>query len=946
MVSFLKKIVGDTPERAAEKLGRQLVPQINAIEGDIRKLSDAELRAKTDEFRRPADEIRRDIDEKRRQVGDDEEMHRQLDRQMNDQFNKLLDRLLVEAFAVVREAARRALGQRHYDVQLIGGAVLHQGKIAEMKTGEGKTLVATLPAYLNALTRNGVHIVTVNDYLARRDPVWMGPIYHMLGLTVGCLQHDAAYIYDPELTDVGRGKLEKLRPVHPEEAYKADILYGTNSGCGFDYLRDNMSDCTSNDGERCLQCRFPTFDECRRRQVQGERRNFAIVDEVDNILIDEARTPLIISGPSQQRDDHYRDCDRLARRLREYDDYTIDDRTQAISLTDEGIAKAERHMRVDNLYNPENFHLVQYVENAVVAHVQKIRDKDYVVQNGEVIIVDEFTGRMQFGRRWSDGLHQAVETKEGIKPQGESITYATITLQNYFLPYRKLAGMTGTAVTEAEEFYKIYGLEVVAVPTHKPMIREDAGDLIFATDVGKWKAVVNGIIERSEAGQPVLVGTTSVETSEYLSERLRRQGIQHQVLNARNHEQEASIIAQAGRAGAVTVSTNMAGRGTDIVLGGADTDREGWQEEHDRVIALGGLHVIGTEHHEARRVDNQLRGRAGRQGDPGSSQFFVSLEDELMQRFGGDRIRSVMNWTGINDDEPLENKLITKSITSAQVKVEGYHFDIRKHLLNFDNVLNQQRNEIYQQRSLILRGEGLRDYALEMFRGEFANLMQTHLSTRHSDDWNVDPFLADVRQLCPLPENLAQPEHLLRLRREQIADILNEHAENLYDAKARAMGVEDLNRLLCLLMLHCIDTRWISHLTRMEDLRTGVGLQAVGQRDPLTVYRTEGQRAFAEMNRLIRRDVTHTLFYVTLGPEAPTAARRAAEGQVADGSDTPAPPARSRAADRTPVSPMAAVAPARTAVAPRGGRKIGRNARCPCGSGRKYKRCCGAGGPG
>ena len=903
MVSFLKKIVGDTPERAAEKLRGQLVPQVNSLEDSVQVLDDNGLRAKTDEFRRRIDD------------------------------GESLDSLLPEAFAVVREAARRTLGQRHYDVQLIGGAVLHQGKIAEMKTGEGKTLVATLPAYLNALSGDGVHVVTVNDYLARRDPVWMGPIYHLLGLTVGCLQHDAAYLYDPEYTNVGRDGYEKLRPVHPEEAYKSDILYGTNSECGFDYLRDNMSDCTSTDGERCFHCPFRTFAECRRRQVQGGRRHFAIVDEVDNILIDEARTPLIISGPAQQPVEHYSNCARLAPRLREYEDYAIDERTQAISLTEEGIAKAERHLRVDNLYDPENFHLVQYVENAVVAQVQKIRDKEYVVQNGEVIIVDEFTGRLQYGRRWSDGLHQAVEAKEGVRIQRESVTYATITLQNYFRSYDKLAGMTGTAVTEAEEFYKIYGLEVVAVPTNRAMIREDAGDLIFPTDEGKWRAVINSIVARTEAGQPVLVGTTSIETSEWLSERLRKSGIQHQVLNARNHEQEANIIAQAGRAGAVTVSTNMAGRGTDIVLGGADTDREDWRTEHDRVIALGGLHVIGTEHHEARRVDNQLRGRAGRQGDPGSSQFFVALEDELMQRFGGDRIKNVMNWTGLNDDEPLENKLITKSITSAQVKVEGHHFDIRKHLLNFDDVLNQQRTVIYEQRSRILAGEGLRERVLEMLRAEFSDLMSTHLGARHADDWNVDPFLAGLRQICPPPEDIDTPEKVLRLRREAIAEILDQHADALYEAKERALGTDDMNVLVRLLMLRSIDTHWVNHLTNMENLRTGVGLQAVGQRDPLTVYRTEGQKAFAELTRQMQRDVTHTLFHVTLAPEAPT--------QRAD-NEQPAAPSGRRSADRAPVSPMAAVAPGRTAVAPRAGRKIGRNARCPCGSGRKYKRCCGA----
>ncbi len=888
MVSFLKKIVGDTPERAAEKLHSQLVPQVNRLENNIQSLSDDGLKAKTVAFRRRLDD------------------------------GASLDDLLPEAFAVVREAARRTLGQRHYDVQIIGGAVLHQGKIAEMKTGEGKTLVATLPAYLNALT-GGVHIVTVNDYLARRDPVWMGPVFHLLGLTVGCLQHDAAYIYDPTMDDPGKGGYRHLTPVSRAEAYRADVLYGTNNEFGFDYLRDNMA---------------VTSDlQVQSRDAGRPRHSFAIVDEVDNILIDEARTPLIISGPAPQPVEHYSNCARLAPRLRAYEDYTIDERTQAISLTEDGIGKAERHLRVDNLYDPENFHLVQYVENAVVAQVQKVKDKDYVVADGEVVIVDEFTGRLQYGRRWADGLHQAVEAKEGLKVQRASVTYATITLQNYFRMYGKLAGMTGTAVTEADEFYKIYGLEVVAVPTNLPMIREDSGDLIFPTEEGKWRAVVAAIIDRSTSGQPVLVGTTSIETSEALSDRLRKRGVDHQVLNARNHEQEASIVAQAGRSGAVTVSTNMAGRGTDIVLGGADTDRDDWRQEHDRVISLGGLHVIGTEHHEARRVDNQLRGRAGRQGDPGSSQFFIALEDELMQRFGGDRIKNVMNWTGLNDDEPLENKLITKSITGAQVKVEGHHFDMRKHLLNFDDVLNQQRSVIYDQRSSILTNQGLRERVMDMLGAEFDRLIDAHLRSRHADDWDIDGFLSALRQICPPPDELDNADKVSQLRRERIADILEEYSETLYQSKEQSMGADNMETLVRLLLLKSIDTHWVNHLTHMENLRTGVGLQAVGQRDPLAVYRSEGQRAFAELTRQMQRDVTHTLFHVTLAPEAPPA-------RPSPNDD--APTIGNRRNSRAPVSPMAAVSPARNAAAPRAGRKIGRNSQCPCGSGKKYKRCCAA----
>ena len=635
MVTVLQKILGDPNEKAIKRLS-SVKDRVNTLESEFQRLTDEQLISKTDEFR--------------------QRMERRED----------LEDLLPEAFAAVRESASRNLGQRPYDVQIIGGAALHQGKIAEMKTGEGKTLVATLPVYANALTGRGVHVVTVNDYLARRDSVWMGPVYHALGLTVSCLQHDAAFVYDPIETG---GKLPKLRPVSREEAYLADITYGTNNEFGFDYLRDNMA-------------------QSAERRVQREL-HYAIVDEVDNILIDEARTPLIISGPAEEPVQLYQNFARLVPRLVSEEDYTIDDRSRAISLTQDGIAKMEQWTNTSNLYDPENFHLVHYMENALTAHVMKQRDKDYVVRDGEVVIVDDFTGRLQPGRRWSDGLHQAVEAKEGLKIQRESITYATVTLQNCFRMYEKLAGMTGTAATEADEFFRIYGLEVVEIRSNQPMRRKDHSDLVFQTSEGKWQAVTDKIVEVHESQQPLLIGTTSIEDSELLSERLRKRGVRHQVLNAKNHEGEASIIAQAGRLGAVTVSTNMAGRGTDIVLGGADTARDDWEGEHEKVVELGGLYVIGTEHHDARRLDNQLRGRAGRQGDPGCSQFYVSLEDELMQRFGGDRIKTVMGWTGLEENTPLENKLVTKSIIGAQVKFEGYHYDIRKHLLEFDGRAQQ-----------------------------------------------------------------------------------------------------------------------------------------------------------------------------------------------------------------------------------------------------------------
>ena len=884
MVSLLRKFVRDPAEKAVDKIIHDVVPRINALEDGLRQLDDDQLRAKTDEFRGRLN---------RGETPDD---------------------LLVEAFALVREVARRKLGQRHYDVQLVGGVVLHRGQIAEMRTGEGKTLVATLPVYLNAIGGQGVHVVTVNDYLARRDPVWMGPVYHQLGLTVGCLQHNSAYLYDPEVPDAPHG-MKYLRAVSRVEAYAADVLYGTNNEFGFDYLRDNMVVEYTN-------------------RVQREL-NFAIVDEVDNILIDEARTPLIISGPADEPVEYYGIFARLVPRLEEEEDFEIDERTQAISLTQEGIGKMERWSKVNNLYDPENYHLVHYIENALTADIQKQRDKEYVVQNGEVIIVDEFTGRLQPGRRWADGLHQAVEAKEGLRIQRESVTYATITLQNYFRMYDKLAGMTGTAATEADEFYKIYGLEVAAIPTNLPMIRVDSSDLVFQTTESKWRAVVNDIVALHEVGRPILVGTTSIEDSEQLSERLKRRGVRHQVLNAKNHEQEAVIVAQAGSLGAVTVSTNMAGRGTDIVLGGSNTDAPGWQAEHARVIELGGLHVLGTEHHEARRVDNQLRGRSGRQGDPGSSQFYVALEDELMQRFGGDRIKTVMGWTGLDEDTPIENKLITRSISSAQVKVEGYHFDVRKHLLDYDDVLNTQRKIIYTDRQRILRGDNLKDRIIEMLRHEFADLVRKHLGSRHVDDWNVSGFLTELGTVCPLPEELNEEEPFYQWSREQIEQKLWDYAETVYNIKENELGADQMRTLERLLLLRSIDMHWVNHLTAMENLRTGIGLHAYGQRDPLVMYRTEGHKTFQELTLRMQGDVVHTLFHVTL--TQPTVSNGGAAGNNA-GNNTGS---RRQAAAMTKVSPMqAVVGKGKNAVA--GGVKVGRNAPCPCGSGKKYKRCCGA----
>ena len=869
MVSLLSKVLGDANEKAVKKL-LPLGSKINGLEAGFKKLTDTQLRNKTEEF-------------KARLTG-----------------RETLDDLLPEAFAAVREMAQRCLGQRHYDVQLVGGVVLHRGQIAEMKTGEGKTLVATLAVYLNALSGDGVHVVTVNDYLARRDPVWMGPIYHGLGLTLGCLQHDAAYIFDPELDDAPNG-MKFLRRVTRAEAYGADITYGTNNEFGFDYLRDNMS------------------IELSQRVQRG--LHYAIVDEVDNILVDEARTPLIISGPAEEPVQLYYTFAKLVPRLQFEQDYTIEERTKSISLSQEGISKMEGWSKVGNLYEPENFHLVHYIENALNAEVMKQRDKDYVVRDGDVVIVDEFTGRLQFGRRWSDGLHQAVEAKEGLKIQRESITYATITLQNYFRMYSKLAGMTGTAETEADEFHKIYRLEVTVVPTNVPMIREEASDLVFQTEEAKWRVVTNDIAKLHEQGRPVLVGTTSIEASEALSERLRRQGIVHQVLNAKNHEHEASIVAQAGRPGAITVSTNMAGRGTDIVLGGGDTTDPNWQTDHDEVVQLGGLHVIGTDHHDARRIDNQLRGRSGRQGDPGSSQFYVSLEDELIRRFGGDMIKSVMSWTGIDEDTPIENRLITKSIGSAQVKVESYHFDIRKHLLDFDDVLNKQREVIYADRVQILAGDNLKPRILEMVRQEFLDLGRNYLPDRHGDDWNVPGFLNELNQICPAPDNLNNEDAVYQRSQDEIGKILSEHADAMYEAREAEIDSEQMRILERLLLLRAIDTHWVTHLTSMENLRTGIGLQAYGQRDPLVMYRTEGHKMFQELTQRMQYDVVHTLFHVTVTQQPSNGGRKQAPVKAA--------------------SPMEAFTPKGRETVPVGAGKVGRNAQCPCGSGKKYKRCHG-----
>jgi preprotein translocase subunit SecA len=931
MFNPVKAVFGDANDRELRRL-RPLVEEIGELEPEYEKLSAEQLRELTPEFRR------------RLQNGEE------------------LEDLLPEAFAAVREAAKRTIGQRHFDVQLLGGMVLHQGKIAEMKTGEGKTLVATLPLYLNALEGRGAHLVTVNDYLARRDPYWMGPIYHALGITVASIQHDSSFLYDPSFNS-GDPKWGHLRPISRQDAYKADITYGTNSEFGFDYLRDNMVVDLS-------------------QQVQREL-HYAIVDEVDNVLIDEARTPLIISGPAEESTQMYQAFAQLARRLDAKTDYTIDEKTRTVALTEEGIVKVERALNITNIYDPANYGLVHFLENAVRAQAIYQRDRDYVIKDGEVIIVDEFTGRMMPGRRWSDGLHQAVEAKEGVKVQRETLTMATITLQNYFRMYDKLAGMTGTAVTEAEEFYKIYKLDVAVIPTNKPMVRKDTADKVYKTEEAKFTAVAGEIEECHGKGQPVLVGTVSIEKSERLAGLLQRRGIRHNVLNAKFHEKEAEIVAEAGRLGAVTIATNMAGRGTDIVLGGSPdawalelvrkkgllkdgADRDAaqaavkdealklWEEEHTKVVGAGGLHVIGTERHEARRIDNQLRGRSGRQGDPGSSRFYVSLEDDIMRRFGGDMVKSLMNRFGLEDDVALENPLVNRAISNAQVKTEGYNFDIRKHLVDYDDVVNKHREVIYGERRKVLSGADLKGNIQDMIHKELRILVGSHIQSAQEGTPDTGGLEKAARAIIPDLPATCSPEELAKLSRDEVEERLLSEADAAYARREERLGSERMRMLERLVMLQVIDSRWIEHLTVMENMRQGIGLRAIGQTDPLVVYKREGHEMFRTLLDGIQRDIVHGIYHADLVQAPPPAPAPAPVAAASGDGQGVAPPAEKQpvAAVPLPAAPRgsatarlaaAAKASGRTAVATApGGHKVGRNDPCPCGSGKKYKRCHGA----
>ena len=920
--AILRKIFGTKHERDVKRM-MPTVEATNALEPSVQALGDAELRAKTDEFR------------KRLEAGES------------------VDALLPEAFAVARDAARRTVGMRPFDVQLIGGMVLHEGKIAEMATGEGKTLVATLPAYLNGLTGRGVHIVTVNDYLAKRDAQWMGPIYHALGLGVGVIQHEASFLYDPAYvtSDI---RMTALRPCTRQEAYRADVTYGTNNEFGFDYLRDNM--------------RF-TLDELVQRQL-----NYAIVDEVDSILIDEARTPLIISGPADESTELYYKLDRIIPRLKraativegklseveaqKEGDYIVDEKARAVALTEQGIATCERLLSIDNLYDPQHITILHHIQQGLRAHALFKRDVDYVVKDGQVIIVDEFTGRLMPGRRWSDGLHQAVEAKEGVRIERENQTLATITFQNYFRMYGKLAGMTGTAETEAEEFAKIYKLDVTVVPTNRPLVRVNYPDVVYKTEREKFNAVVEDIIERNTRGQPALVGTVSIEKSEQLSKLLKKRGVRHEVLNAKYHEREAEIVAQAGREGSVTIATNMAGRGTDILLGGnpdflskeilrkkgldpataAFAERAAalaearriTEPEHARVVALGGLHIVGTERHEARRVDNQLRGRSGRQGDPGSSRFYLSLEDDLLRIFGSHRIQKIMERLGMEEGEPIEHKLVTRAIATAQKRVETHNYEIRKHLLEYDDVMNKQREIIYGMRRQILEGEPQADTIAEWIEDLVAVTLDAYAAEgAHPEDWDLGGLGEALFRSFDVRIPAARFGEAVS--REGLAELVVAAVRERYAERERELGADLMRALERHEMLVVMDTQWKDHLLSIDHLKEGIGLRGYGQRDPLTEYKKEAFDLFQDMVERVKAAVVERLFKVQVVRDAPM--ELPAMAAWADARES---------RGELPGAPERAPAPAAPRPAPRtaSGEKVGRNDPCPCGSGKKYKKCC------
>jgi len=846
MFDWTKKIFGDPNEKELKKL-QPVVEKINSYEPDISKLNDEELKNKTPEFR--------------------------------ERLNKgeALDDILPEVFAVVREAAKRVTGMRPFDVQLIGGIVLHQGKIAEMATGEGKTLVATMPAYLNALNGNSVHIVTVNDYLAKRDRHWMGGIYEFLGLKVGLIQHD-------------------MRIDERKKAYEADITYGTNNEFGFDYLRDNMA--------------------VRLEDVVQKGYHFAIVDEVDSILIDEARTPLIISGPSEESTKMYQQANRIATRLQKDVDYKVYEKEKTITITEEGVSRIEGLLQIKNLYDEKNMNVQHHIIQALKAQRLFKRDVDYIVKNGEVIIVDEFTGRLMFGRRYSDGLHQAIEAKEGVVIARENQTLATITFQNYFRLYKKLSGMTGTAKTEEEEFIHIYNLPVVVIPPNKKLIRNNYADVIYRTEREKFKAVIKEIVEVHKMGRPILVGTVSIDKSETLSRLLKKENIGHNVLNAKNHEREAEIIAQAGQGRNVTISTNMAGRGTDIVLG-------------EGIAKLGGLHVVGTERHESRRIDNQLRGRSGRQGDPGSSRFFLSLEDDLMRLFGSDRISGIMEKLGMEEDIPIEHPLVTRSIESAQKKVEGRNFEIRKQLLDFDNEMEYQRKVIYEQRRMVLESKDVKEHILEMAKDTIENILKNYTNKEiYPEEWDWSGLKDHFMQIFSI--SLVIPkEEIPKLSIPKLQDFLTEKAFEIYELREKEFTPPLMRQIERMIVLRVVDREWKDNLRRLDELKQGIGLRAYGQKDPLMEYHFEAHNMFQEMINSIKEEVVKFIYKVRLKKEESQGVRQARR-------ETPTPIVSSQIKK----SPFVK----RKGLEEEAGqkkKKIGRNDPCPCGSGLKYKHCCG-----
>ncbi|MGO9613677.1 MAG: preprotein translocase subunit SecA [Dissulfurispiraceae bacterium] len=888
MANILNKIFGTKNERELKRLFNT-VDDINSLEPSFASLSDDQLGKKTEEFKGRL------------------------------QRGETIDHILNEAFATVREVSKRLLKMRHFDVQLIGGIVLHEGKIAEMKTGEGKTLVATLSVYLNALEEKGVHVITVNDYLAKRDAQWMGPIYHFLGLSVGVIQHENSFFYDPGYVSLDK-RLDRFRSCTKVEAYRADVTYGTNNEFGFDYLRDNMKYDLSEYSQREL--------------------NYAIVDEVDSILIDEARTPLIISGPSEESTDKYYKVNRIIPGLSVNDDFKIDEKLKSIVLTEIGNSKVEKLLGVTNLYDTTNFELVHHVLQGLRAHHLFKRDVDYVVKDGEVIIVDEFTGRLMPGRRWSDGLHQAIEAKEGVKIASENQTLATITFQNYFRMYKKLAGMTGTADTEATEFAEIYNLDVAVIPTNQPMVRQDYSDTVYKTEAAKFNAAMNDIELSHKKGQPVLVGTTSIEKSEVLSNLLKRRGIKHAVLNAKYHEKEAEIIAQAGRFGAVTIATNMAGRGTDIVLGGNPQglavdylkDKEKYtreefvealqkavelcEKERQKVVSAGGLHIIGTERHEARRIDNQLRGRSGRQGDPGSTRFYLSLEDDLMRIFGSDKINSLMTLLKMDDNIPIENKMVSKAIENAQKRVEAHNFDIRKHLLEYDDVMNKQRTEIYSFRREVLGSGSLKDKVYQMLEDEAADLVFHYYpedkSREERDLSGLKDALYGLFSIKLSAADLTTTDELIHQ--------INSHAQEVYESKEKEVGPEVMRYLERMIFLQILDTQWKDHLLGIDHIKEGIGLRGYAQRDPLVEYKKEAFALFEDMSARINTEILLRLFKLQVRKEEPEVKLKSQQQSLAynrsDGDSAKQPVHREK--------------------------KVGRNDPCPCGSGRKYKKCCGS----